>query len=135
MITKEEFIRALDVVAQYTAEEIRRENKNKDIVFIDYQRVKNAEAIVENIISTFELTRNCRYEHILFKRYAVMWWLRKNTGKSLKEIALIFGKSNHATVINACKQHEALTAINLGRYMSETTEILSHLSAFDRKWK
>lgn len=55
---------------------------------------------VKDLISEYDLARNCRKREIVYRRQLLMWYLCQNTKMTLFEIGQMFGK-DHATVINS----------------------------------
>lgn len=64
------------------------------------------EVIIEKVCAQYDVTLNelkmrCRKKELVFARHLCMYLLRKGTKLSLKQIASIFGHSDHTSVIHA----------------------------------
>ena len=129
MISNENYIKSLKTVQMYVIQQRRLREKTN--VF------KNKSLILEQIdylVNSFNIERNRKNENRM-RRQALMWWMRKHTNMTHREIGNFFGNYNHATVCNAVKKHNQLTEVKDPLYMDISNEILSLLKPYERDKK
>lgn len=134
MISKEEYIQATWIVYRYTIQEIKREDSKKSSIMIEIDRNEMIVEKVEELIKVFEIKQNRKIDN-RFRRQAIMWWLRKHTSFSLKQIGELMGGYGHATVINAVKIHNQLSDANDKLYTRLRTEVFDFLEPYERSSK
>jgi chromosomal replication initiator protein len=74
----------------------------------DVQQIINPKKIINTVshitkISISDMTSSCRKKELLFARYYAIYYLRKHTDMTLKELGLVMGNRDHATIINSLK--------------------------------
>ena len=83
---------------------------------IDYNKLKL-------LISEFSLDKVTRKREIVYQRAHVANFLRENSKLPLREIGMLLGGKNHATILNAIKVHNNFKNDELYRYLTEVVRV------------
>lgn len=125
MITKEEYLKAVDICTLY-------EMQQKKKVVSEKERMEKVNELVNELIAEYDLANETRKQVTRMRRQALMWWLSKNTGYEYHYIGGLFGKG-HSTVTNSVKRVNELFDIGDGYFHYTVSPILEKLIHYRRR--
>ena len=88
---------------------------------------------VRNYLDSSGINMTSRKQQHLFRRYYLMYYLRKCYKAPLKSIGRLFGK-DHSTIINAIKQYEILKGDKDFKDITEDERLFFPLNSDDTEY-
>lgn len=94
---------------------------------IDYNKLKL-------LISNFNLDKETRKREIVYQRALVANFIRENSKLPLREIGMLLGGRNHATILNSLQVHKNFKNDELYKYLTEVVRVeLQHVMHTDEE--
>ena len=81
---------------------------------------------LKDIVKRHDLKHKSREREFLYKRHFFAWYCRNKLGLTFARIGVILGK-NHATIMNSCRESQAMIDTNDFEFYAATKEIQDKL--------
>jgi hypothetical protein len=87
-------------------------------------------AITKDLIVKLDLKKRDRHPEKVIPRHYLMWYLRRYTDMSLKEIAREFDR-NHSDVLYACRKVKGYKEVRDKYWLTESKELREYIDQFN----
>lgn len=103
---------------------IKLEQMKQKIVIERSNNTKPAELIIQKVNELFKVDcrKDSRLREVVDARYAAIFFMRRHTNLSLKNIAKLLNRSDHTTIIAGLKRYHALREVD-GDYVEKTDQL------------
>ncbi len=129
-VTMRELDECINKIRMYHEQKDYTTERERIVKLNEIRRLEEAVSKIHLLNADYGFICKSRKRELVHMRQATMYWLKKNSGWSLKKIGLLLGNKDHATTLHAFREVE--NAIETKQVTVQMQLILNELKIYDR---